>query len=330
MKDALFDTAWGPVALALTVGCLTLLATLMALGKPRSAWLKGRLELYGGGASVAGAEPTDERTSWRPDMDRLYGTTDRMFAGTRLWKNLERMAERAHVGWRPTEILAWSVAASIATGLVVAMLLSSGLLAVLAALAALVTPFAMLSRRGGRRLRAFDEQLPDVLMTMAGALKVGQSFDNSMKAIADDGLAPASEEFGRVLAETRLGRPLDDALVGMADRIDSEDLRFVLMSVTIQRQVGGNLGDLFHSVSDTVRERQQFRRKVHALTAMGRATAGVLLALPFATGALIAVVGDGYMNTLFTTTIGRVLVAVMLVLMVIGTFVIRKIVDIKG
>jgi tight adherence protein B len=102
------------------------------------------------------------------------------------------------------------------------------------------------------------------------------------------------------------------------------------MSVSIQRQVGGSLGELFQMVSDTVRARQHFRRKVHALTAMGRASAYLLLALPFVTGALIALIGDGYISTLFTTTIGRVLVIGMLVLMVIGTFVIRKIVDIKG
>lgn len=328
MKEALFDTAWGPIALALTVGCLTLLATLMALGRPRSAWLKGRLALYGGTA-VAGSGPTTER-SWRPDVERFYGTTDRLFGETRLWKRLERMAERAHVGWRPSELVAWSVAVSIAAGLVVAILASNVTLAVLAALAALVTPFVMLSSRGSRRMRTFDEQLPDVLMTMAGALKVGQSFNNSMKAVAEDGLAPASEEFGRVLAETRLGRPMDDALLAMSDRIESDDLRFVLMSVSIQRQVGGSLGDLFQTISDTVRGRQQFRRKVRALTAMGRATASLLLALPFVTGVLIAIVGHGYVNTLFTTSVGRVMVAGMIVLMVIGTVVIRKIVDIKG
>jgi tight adherence protein B len=328
VKEALFDTAWGPIALALTVGCLTLLATLMALGKPRSAWLKGRLELYGG-STVAGSGPTTERT-WRPDVERIYGLTDRMFGETRIWASLGRMAERAHVGWRPSELVAWSVAASVAAGLVVTILTSRGMLGLLAAIAALVAPAVMLSVKGNRRMRAFDDQLPDVLMTMAGALKVGQSFNNSMKAIADDGLAPASEEFGRVLVETRLGRPMDDALLAMADRIKSNDLRFVLMSVTIQRQVGGSLGDLFQTVSDTVRARQQFRRKVRALTAMGRASANLLLALPFVTAGLIALVGKGYLTPLFTSHVGQIMVCVMLVLMAIGWFVIRKIVDIKG
>lgn len=328
MREALFDTAWGPVALALTVGCLTLVATLVALGRPRSAWLKGRLEVYTAGAS-AGA-PAEEEPAWRPNVEQLYGLTDRMFGDTRLWRSLARRAERAHVTWRPSETVAWSVAVAIATGLVLALIGAGGVLVAAGAMAGLFTPYLWLGRKAARRMRAFEEQLPDVLMTMAGALKVGQSFTNAMNAIVEDGVAPANEEFGRVIAETRLGRPLDDALVAMAERVDSDDLRFVLMSVTIQRQVGGSLGELFQTVSDTIRERQQFRRKVRALTAMGRASASLLLALPFITAGLIAVVGDGYLEPLFTTTVGRVAVVAMLVLMVLGWVVIRKIVDIKG
>jgi len=317
VKDALFNSAWGPIALALTVGCLTMLAALAALGRPRSTWIKGRLEVYGTGGVTA------------PD-DRFYGTTEKLFGKTRLWGYLAQKAERANVDWRPSETVAWSIAGAIAAALVVGVLGGGVALALAAGVGALFLPSTVLTHKGTRRMRAFDDQLPDVLMTMAGALKVGQSFNNSMKAIADDGDAPASEEFGRVLAETRLGRPMDEALLAMADRIGSDDLRFVLMSVTIQRQVGGSLGELFQSVSDTVRQRQQFRRKVRALTAMGRASAYLLLGLPFVTAGLIALVGHGYLTPLFTHKVGQVMVAVMLGLMAIGWFVIRKIVDIKG
>ncbi len=183
---------------------------------------------------------------------------------------------------RPAQFVFWAAAAGVAAGrgrqprdraqplLIAAAFVGGAGRAVRVALV-----------QGARqRLRAFDDQLPDVLMTMAGSLKVGQSFDHSMQAIVDEGLAPASEEFGRVINETRLGRPLDEALGAMADRIDSDDFRFVLMSVTIQREIGGSLADLFQTVSDTVRSRQQFRRKVRALTAMGRASAYVLVGLP--------------------------------------------------
>jgi tight adherence protein B len=143
-------------------------------------------------------------------------------------------------------------------------------------------------------------------------------------------MAPASEEFGRVLNETRLGRPIDEALGAMADRIDSDDLRFVLMSVTIQREIGGSLADLFQTVSDTVRQRQQFRRKVQALTAMGRASAYLLVALPFVTVGLIAIVNPGYLAPLVQQPAGRLMVVGVLVMMAFGTLVLKKIVSIKG
>ena len=122
VKEALFDTAWGPIALALSVGCLTLLATLVALGQPRSAWLKGRIDVYGqGGAAVAG--PAGRALLAARHGSRSTGRPTACSAETRLWQSLERMAERANVGWRPSEIVAWSVAAAIAAGLVVMLLL---------------------------------------------------------------------------------------------------------------------------------------------------------------------------------------------------------------
>lgn len=329
MKDALFDTAWGPVALALTVGCLTMLAALAALGRPRTAWIKGRLDLYGG-AGTSTMERPRNLAQWRPDVENVYGLAEKLLGNTSIWARLARLAERANVTSRPSEILAWSVGGALATSLVLAILGVGTPLALLGGLLALLTPTMVLQVKGARRMRAFDDQLADVLMTMAGALKVGQSFNSSMKVIADDGEAPASEEFGRVLAETRLGRPMDESLLAMADRIGSEDLRFVLMSVTIQRQVGGSLGELFQTISDTVRQRQHFRRKVRALTAMGRMSAHLLLALPFVTAGLIAVVGNGYIGPLFTTTVGQVMVVGMMIAMLFGWLVIRKIVDIKG
>ncbi|MFN8223853.1 MAG: type II secretion system F family protein [Gaiellales bacterium] len=328
MKEALFDSAWGPVALALSVGCLTMLAALAALGRPRTAWIKGRLDVYGSSGSAV--EPPRRLAQWRPDVENVYGLAERLLGESAFWARLARLSERANVSWRPSEIVAWSLGGAVAVGLVLAIAGGNVALVALGSLVALVAPTLFLQNRGARRMRAFDEQLADVLMTMAGALKVGQSFNAAMKAIVDDGEAPASEEFGRVLVETRLGRPMDEALLAMAERVGSDDLRFVLMSVTIQRQVGGSLGDLFHTVSDTVRQRQQFRRKVRALTAMGRASAHLLLALPFVTGGLISLVGHGYISPLFTTAVGQVMVVGMIIAMVFGWLVIRKIVDIKG
>ena len=123
---------------------------------------------------------------------------------------------------------------------------------------------------------------------------------------------------------------MDEALAAMADRVDSADLRFVLMSVSIQREIGGSLAVLFQTISDAVRERQQFRRRVRAITATGRSSAYVLLALPFFTAGLIGVVNPGYLTPLFTTTTGRMCLGAMFLMMVAAAFILKKIVTIKG
>jgi tight adherence protein B len=123
---------------------------------------------------------------------------------------------------------------------------------------------------------------------------------------------------------------MDDALERMAERIGSKDLEFVLMSVRIQRQVGGSLAGLFETVAETVRERQQFRRKVHALTAMARVSAYVLLALPFFTAGAITLINPGYLSPLFTTDKGNALLLLGLVGMALGGVVLRRISNVKG
>jgi tight adherence protein B len=329
MRSALFDSAWGPLAVGLLVGCLMLLATLVVLAKPRGAWLRGRLEPYTPGAATAPGY--DERgTPWRPSVHRLSDATERGLGRSGAWRWLSRLLERANVRSTPFDIVILSVGIGVAAAALTMLATDTTWLAVLVGLGGLVAPITWVALRARHRLSAFEEQLPDVLMTMAGSLRVGQSFNHSMQTIVDEGLAPASEEFARVLAETRLGSSTEEAVTRMADRIDSPDLRFVLMSVAIQREIGGSLAELFQTVSDTIRQRQQFRRRVHALTAMGRASAYVLVALPFATALLITLVHPGYLAPLFQTTAGQVMTVSMLAMIVIGGVVLRKIVTIKG
>jgi tight adherence protein B len=325
MRDALYDSAWGPLAVGLAVGCLMLVATLVALSRPRGAWLRDRLGAYDA------VEPgTDGPRRPAVRLQTLYGATERRFDHTRMWKAFERLGERAGVRSTPAELLLFSAGAGLGLAVLVTAV-GGGALLTLASLVvgALLLP-AFLHHKARKRLRRFDEQLPDTLQTMAGSLKVGHSFDQTLQAIIDKGTPPASEEFERVLSETRLGRPMDESLEALTERVASQDLEFVLMSVRIQRKVGGSLAGLFDSVADTVRERQQFRRKVRALTATARTSAWVLTALPILTGALITVVNPGYLSPLFTTTTGQAVVACCVVMMAIGGFILQRIANVKG
>jgi tight adherence protein B len=172
--------------------------------------------------------------------------------------------------------------------------------------------------------------LPDILVTMAASLKAGHSFRQGMQSVVDEGVDPAHREFKRVLTEARLGRPMDDALTEMALRIGSKNFEFVMSAVTIQRQVGGSLAGLFDMVADTVRQRQQFRRKIKGLTAMGRMSAYVLVGLPFVVGTAIWLINREYMEPLFYTSTGHKLILLVFVMMGIGSAILKKIVSFKG
>ena len=127
----------------------------------------------------------------------------------------------------------------------------AGLLLLLAGLA---VPFVVLRIAGNRRMKAFDRQLPDVLATIASSLRAGHGLRTALKDIADDGAAPASEELTRVLGEERLGRPLDQAITAMCERLNSPDLEYVATAINVQAQTGGSLAEpLRHAVGDRAR-----------------------------------------------------------------------------
>ena len=149
------------------------------------------------------------------------------------------------------------------------------------------------------RLRAFDNQLADLLVTLAASMKAGHSFRQGIQSVVDEGMEPAAREFKRVLTDTQLGRPMEDSLTEMAERVGSKDFTFVITAVTIQRQVGGSLASLFDMVAETVRQRQQFARRIRSLTAMGRMSAYVLVGLPFFLAFVMTLINRKFMAPLF-------------------------------
>jgi tight adherence protein B len=195
-------------------------------------------------------------------------------------------------------------------------------------LVGLGVPLLVLRLAAVRRRKAFDRQLPDVLSTIASTLRAGHGLRPAIRAIADDGSPPASEEFSRVLGEERLGRPLDQALTGMCERIGSPDMEYVATAVNVQSQVGGSLAGLFDTLSETVRERQRHARKVRALTSMGRMSAMILISLPVGLVLIMSAINPSYMAPLFTTSVGHVLIGLCLVSMMIGSLILKRIVTV--
>jgi tight adherence protein B len=219
--------------------------------------------------------------------------------------------------------------AGLLVGLVVAGITRSVLFIALGLLGGAFVPYLFAAFKAKQRVKAFENQLPDLLVTMAAGLKAGHSFRQSLQSVVDEDQPPASKELKRVLTETRLGRPMDQALADMAHRIGSKNFEFVITAVTIQRQVGGSLATLFDMVADTVRNRQQFAKKIKGLTAMGRASAYVLIALPFFVATMLTLLNAEYMRPLWHTSTGHKLIIIMFVMIGIGSLILRKIVNFR-
>jgi tight adherence protein B len=327
----LVGRGWSALVLALLVTVLLYAAARVATRKPAGQELRQRLRGH------LGEDPGDPGTIDLPRSDRLRSSfaglvtaTERRFSGLRQWRRLERLLEQAAVPLRPGELLY----AALGGGLLLALVATAAGVGLRTALLLLVltavAPVCVLRIKARRRARAFDDQLPDLLAAVAASLRVGHSLKQALQSVTQEMDAPAKTEFGRVLAEARLGRPLDEALDAMVGRIASEDLGYVTTAVSVQEEVGGSLAGLFQMVSSTVRERHQHARKLRSLTAMGRASAYVLTFLPFALAGVITVINPNYMEPLYHTGTGHFLMLLGVGMIGVGALFLRRIVTIRG
>jgi tight adherence protein B len=203
------------------------------------------------------------------------------------------------------------------------------LLAVLLGMTGLFLPLLYLNQRAGKRSEMFTNQLPDVLTLLVGALRAGQGVAQGIGLLVDRMPRPASVEFGRVMRAISLGVPVNRALNDMADRVGSDDLYLVVTAMNVQAELGGNLAQILETITETIRERIRIKREIRVLTAQQRFTGYLLSGLPIIVGVLLTVIRPDYLDPLFEPGIGRLMLAVMAVMMVLGFFIIRKIVDIE-
>jgi tight adherence protein B len=321
------SVARSPITGAAVVGLAALLfaaAGLAGRRRRRSSEITRLLEPH-----VRRREATDEGPSPSARFESLLGWTERSLNDLPGSQRLARALQRSGLELRAGLIPYLAVAAAFAFGAVGTILGAPPALALLLMFGGLVSPFVGLSAAARRRTKAFDRQLPDVLATIASTLRAGHGLRTALRAIADDGASPSSDEFAQVLGEERLGRPLDEAIAAMCERIGSPDLEYVATAVRVQSQTGGSLAGLFDTLSETVRERQRHARKVKALTALGRMSAIVLVSMPIALGALMTLLSPAYMAPLYTTSGGHTAIVVCGVSMAIGSLLLKRIVSVR-
>jgi tight adherence protein B len=190
-------------------------------------------------------------------------------------------------------------------------------------------PFCWLLMRKRRRIRQFVTAMPDAVELISRALRAGHGLASGLRLVAEEMKGPVADEFNRVFEEQNLGIPIELALRNMADRIPVMDVRFFVIAVIIQRATGGDLAEVLDKIGRLIRQRFELFGHVKALTAEGRLSGIVLLAMPPALLTFLATVNYDYISVLFTNPVGAKLLTVTAVLQVVGAWSIKQIVAIK-
>ncbi|HZB19418.1 MAG TPA: type II secretion system F family protein [Blastococcus sp.] len=227
----------------------------------------------------------------------------------------------------PSFVLTVGLWAVVAAG--AGVLIGGLLLGIVMIVGVVVGARLLVKIKAARRRVAFADQLDDSLQLMASSLRAGHSLLRAVDAVSQDAVSPTSEEFSRIVNETRVGRDLSDSLDEVAERMRSDDFLWVAQAIAIHREVGGNLAEVLDAVGHTIRERNQIRRQVKALSAEGKLSAIVLGALPFVIIGFLSMTNPGYLAKFTESVIGYGMIAGVVVLMLMGGFWLKKTVAIR-
>jgi tight adherence protein B len=241
---------------------------------------------------------------------------------------VSKMFEQADVNIKPSLLFGISLLLAAAGGFI-SMLLVNVYVIPVGALIMFALPWIWLYWKRNSRLKRFASQLPDAMELVARALRAGHSLAAGLHVVAEEMPDPIAKEFRRVYDEQNLGIPLEEALFHMCDRVPNLDLRFFVTSVNIQRQTGGDLAEILDRIGHVIRERFKILGQVKALTAEGRLSGIVLIALPIGLFFMMLYMKPDYISLLWTDPMGVKMSVGAIVLMLVGAFAIKKIVDIK-
>jgi tight adherence protein B len=305
------------IACALLVGLAVL--ALLAI-RPRGRPLQERVEGF-----APAAEDVDEPTA---GTSRVLAGAERTLAGHRWWAAFEEELEIAQIPVPAVRLLAFTAVGTLLAMWILAAVSGSGL----AVLVALAIPFVVrwfVSFRANKQRELFDEQLAENLQVIASAMRAGHSFVGALTVAVDDAPEPAHTELGRAITDEQLGVPLEESLGVVARRMRSSDLEQVILVAVLQRETGGNTAEVVDRVAETIRERNELRRTVKTLTAQGRLARWVVSLLPAALLAIITLLNPDYMTPLFQTSTGHFLLVFGAAMVVFGSLLIKRIVDIK-
>jgi len=264
-----------------------------------------------------------------PLLGRLTASAEEQVRRRGLLGAVNSSLEQGNVPLTAGEAIAAGVGIAMLIGILAGLLTLSVVAALLAGGVSILLVFAVINYVGSREKRRFESQLPDTLTLLSTSLRAGYSLLQAIEAVAQEAPNPTAREFGRAVAEARLGIPVPKALDGITERTQSEDFRWAAMAIEIQREVGGNLAEVLQTVADTMMARNRLKGEIRALTAEGRISAIVLGALPFVMAGFLWVSNREYLMPLFENTFGQIAIGMGVLLLIAGIIWLRKIVNIE-
>lgn len=225
------------------------------------------------------------------------------------------------------QLLVLNIASMCLLG-ILSYIIFNPLMCVAATIFGFFLPIILVKHYRQRRIKKFNVQLVDALQAMANAFKAGLTFPQAIEHVAREAQAPLAQEFGLFVKEVKLGVPLEEALVNMGRRVGSDDLELVVVATNIARQLGGNMAEMFETISNVIRERFRLEGKIDALTSQGKLQGWVVAAMPAILGMVLNYMRPDLMGPMMDHWFGYVLVTLVAIMEVMGVLIIRRIVNI--
>ena len=271
----------------------------------------------------------DLNIPWREGLNAVGKTIGKSKIGSKYMVNLERHLIQAHVMLKVEEFITIELITSFGFLFLGLLIFKFKLLTVPFALAGFFLPTLLVKMKKKGILKKIDQQLPDTIMLLSNSLKAGYSFMQAVEVASRELPTPISLEFKQLLKEVNLGVNTETALESLTGRVQSEDMKLVILAVLIQRQIGGNLSEILDNISDTIRSRIKVKGEISVLTAQGRISGVIISLLPVALGFAIFALNPDYIIVLFVEPLGLMMLGASAFMQMIGIFFIRKIIRIE-
>lgn len=266
---------------------------------------------------------------WREGLNAVGKTIGKSKIGSKYMVNLETQIIQAHIMLKVEEFITIELIASFGFLILGLIIFNIKLLALPFAFLGFVVPIMLVNVKKKGILKKIDQQLPDTIMLLSNSLKAGYSFMQAVDVASKELPPPISIEFKQLLKEVNLGVNTETALESLSGRVQSEDMKLVILAVLIQRQIGGNLSEILDNISDTIRSRIKVKGEISVLTAQGRISGLIISLLPIGLGFGLSIMNPSYIMVLFTEPLGWAMLGLAAIMEATGIYLVNKIVRIE-